>query len=65
MKSTTTKPTSKEQSASDLPLFNWRVVVVRPRPSTRAGNFVARRYRIDPAVADLYAGLAGLGEVRS
>ena len=32
-----------------------------PSPSTRAGNFGARRYRVHPALADLIAGLAGLG----
>lgn len=47
------------QSASDLPLFNWRIVVVRP--TTRAGSYVARRYRVHPAVADLIANLAGIG----
>ena len=35
---------------------------IRAKPSTRAGDFVARRYRIHPAVADLIAALAGLGE---
>jgi len=36
------------------------------RPNTVAGQFVARRYRVDPALADLVADLAGLGsEVRS
>ncbi len=31
------------------------------QPSTPAGQFVSRRYRVDPAVADLVANLAGLG----
>ena len=31
------------------------------RPSTRAGLHLTRRYRIDPAIADVVAGLAGLG----
>jgi hypothetical protein len=49
----------KTQSVSDLPLFNWPIVIVRP--STRAGSFIARRYRIHPAFADLVANLAGIG----
>jgi hypothetical protein len=60
---TCTKRSRKTQSVSDLPLFSWRVVVVQP--NTRAGRFVARRYRVHPAFADLVANLAGLGnEVR-
>jgi hypothetical protein len=59
MKSTTKLP-SREQSVSDLPLLDWRVVVVHP--TTMAGNFVLRRYRVAPAVADLIANLAGLGQ---
>jgi hypothetical protein len=34
-------------------------------PSTAAGNFVYRRFRIRPVVADLVASLAGLGPDRS
>jgi hypothetical protein len=56
---TRTKSPRKTQSVSNLPLFSWRVAVVQP--GTRAGNFVARRYRVHPAFADLVAGLAGLG----
>ena len=56
---TCSKRSLKVQSVSDLPLFNWRMVVVRP--NTRAGSFVARRYRVHPAVADLIANLAGIG----
>lgn len=42
----------------------WPFVAIRP--NTVAGQFVARRFRIDPALADLVADLAGLGsEVRS
>ena len=60
---TTTNPLQKTQSISSLPLLLWRSVVVKP--STRAGEFVARRYRIDPAIADVITDLAGLGsEVR-
>jgi hypothetical protein len=65
MKSNTKRP-SQKQSVPDLPLFDRRIVVVRPSPSTIGGRFIARRYRVDPAVADLIAALAGLGsEVRS
>jgi hypothetical protein len=54
-----------DQKTQSVSLFDSRVVVVRPRPSTMAGSYVARRFRVDPAVADLYASLAGLGELRS
>ena len=40
-------------------------IVVRPRPSSRAGSYVARHFRVDPALADLIADLAGLGEART
>jgi hypothetical protein len=49
----------KNQLVSDLPLFSWRVVVLRP--ATPAGRFVAGRYRVHPAFADLVANLAGIG----
>jgi hypothetical protein len=39
-------------------LSPWPFVAVQP--TTAAGKFVARRYRVDPAVADLIARLAGL-----
>ena len=38
---------------------------IRAKPCTRAGNFVARRYRVHPAFADLVANLAGLGSEAS
>jgi hypothetical protein len=60
---TSTKHPQKTQSISSLPLFSWGPVVVQP--STRAGQFVARRYRIDPALADVIATLAGLGQEAS
>jgi hypothetical protein len=53
------KQPHETQSVSSLPLFSWRVVVVQP--NTRAGRFVARRYRVHPEFADLIANLAGLG----
>lgn len=31
------------------------------RPSTRAGLHLTLRYRVDPAIADIVAGFAGLG----
>jgi hypothetical protein len=54
---TNTKQHQKTQLVSSLLLAPWRSVVVQP--STHAGQFVARRYRVDPAVADLIARLAG------
>jgi hypothetical protein len=59
------KPSSQEQSVSDLPPFDWRGAVVRARPSTMAGSYVARKFHIASAFADLIADLAGLGEVRA
>jgi hypothetical protein len=56
---TYSKPLRKIQPVSDLPLFSWPVVVLRP--ATPAGQFVARRYRVHPAFADLVASLAGIG----
>ena len=56
---TYTKRLLKPQPISDLPLFSWRVTAIQPR--SRAGVFVARRYRVHPAVADLVASLAGIG----
>ncbi|WP_166300413.1 hypothetical protein [Bradyrhizobium sp. 2S1] len=49
----------KTQSVFDLPLFAWRIAAARP--NTRAGSFLARRYHVRPAVADLIANLAGIG----
>ena len=34
---------------------------IRAKPGTRASNFIARRYRVHPAFADLVANSAGLG----
>ncbi|WP_454619040.1 hypothetical protein [Bradyrhizobium cenepequi] len=60
---TSTKHPQKAQLVSSLPLLSWRSVVVQP--STRGGQFLARRYRVDPVVADLIAQLAGLGQEAS
>jgi hypothetical protein len=57
------KRPAEKQSVADLPPLNWRTVVVCP--ATYGGQFVARRYGIDPGLADTIAALAGLGEVRS
>jgi hypothetical protein len=56
---TYSKRRHESQPVSDLPLFSWRVVVIRP--ATPAGQFVARRYRVHPTFADLVANLAGIG----
>jgi hypothetical protein len=53
------KHLQKTQPASDLPPFDRRIVIVQP--NTQAGRFIARRYRLSPAVADLVANLAGIG----
>ena len=50
---------------SGLPLFDKQQVVVRI-PSSRAAQFVMRRCRVTPEVANVIAALAGLeSEVRS
>ena len=41
-----------------LPLFDWRAAVVHA-PATRGGQHLTRRYRVDPAIADVMANLAG------
>ena len=41
----------RTQSDSGLPLFSCQMVVIQP--STRAGQYVAQRYRVHPALADL------------
>jgi hypothetical protein len=55
--------TEKTQRVSDLSVFDWRLAIVRPR--TRGGDFVARKYRVAPSIADAVAKAAGLGEVRA
>jgi hypothetical protein len=51
-----------QETQSDPPPFDWRCTL---SPVTTAGRYVAKHYRINPAVADLVASLAGIGEVRS
>ncbi|UPJ78591.1 hypothetical protein IVB16_27470 [Bradyrhizobium sp. 183] len=45
-----------------VPVADWRVTVFQPQVLTRAGRFVARRYRLEPHVAEIIADLAGLGD---
>jgi len=46
---------------NDLPdLFSWRSPVLH-RPSTAAAQYVMRRYRVAPHMAEVIAALAGLG----
>ena len=45
---------------SGLPLFDWHYVVTRPR-TTRAGQYVMRRYGVPIHTAEVIAALAGLG----
>jgi hypothetical protein len=50
---------------SGLPLFDCRHAVVWS-PTSRAAQFVMRRYHLAPDTAEVIAALAGLGsEVRS
>jgi len=60
----TINPPVETQSISSLPRFAWPSVVV-VQPSTRDGQFVASRFGVAPAVADLIANLAGLGQEAS
>jgi hypothetical protein len=54
------KPLPDSHQVSGLPLFDWRHVVVRS-PASRAAQFVMRRYRVAPHIAETVAMLAGLG----
>jgi hypothetical protein len=56
----TRPPTSDVERGTDRRPQN-PLCAIRAKPGTRAGNFVARRYRVHPAFADLVAALAGLG----
>jgi hypothetical protein len=58
------KPLPDSHQVSGLPP-DWRHVVVCS-PSSRAAQFVMRRYHVAPHTAEVIAALAGLGsEVRS
>jgi hypothetical protein len=57
---THSKITEKIQPFPALTLFDWRQVVVRP-PANRAAQYVMRRYRVAPHMAEVIAVLAGLG----
>lgn len=48
------------QVAMGLPLFDWRPAV--RSPMTVAGYYLSRRYLINPAIADIIAELAGIGQ---
>jgi hypothetical protein len=61
---THSKTTEKIQPFPGLPLFDWRQVVVRP-PANRAAQYVMRRYRVAPHMAEVIAVLAGLGSESS
>ena len=54
-------PTSDVARETDHRSQSSLRAMIRAKPGTRAGNFVARRYRVHPAFADLVANLAGLG----
>jgi len=57
---TISPPTSAApQQAGHKPQSPLRAI--RAKPGTRASNFIARRYRVHPAFADLVANSAGLG----
>jgi hypothetical protein len=62
---TNTEGAFQAQSVPNPPFLDSRTGVARPSPNTTGGRFVASRYGVDPALADLVADLAGLGcEVR-
>jgi hypothetical protein len=54
------KPIPHSHQLSGLPLFDWRHVTVRPATS-RAGQYVMRRYGLPIHTAEVIAALAGLG----
>jgi hypothetical protein len=48
-------------NANSLPdLFSWRSAILH-RPSSRAAEYVMRRYRVSPHTAEVIAALAGFG----
>jgi hypothetical protein len=58
---TTINPPKETQSIFSPPHLSLRSATVQ-RPTTTAGKFIARRFRVDPALADVVADLAGLGQ---
>jgi hypothetical protein len=56
---TYSKRPPKIQTVFDLPLFKWQPPI--HCPCSRAGVHLVRRYRVHPSIADVVAGLAGLG----
>lgn len=62
---TYSKSLPDSHQVSGHPPFDWHRVVVT-EPSSRAAQFIMRRYRLTPHTAEVIADLAGLGcEVRS
>jgi hypothetical protein len=55
-----TKSAPLSHPVSGLPLFDGRPVIVRPA-ITPGGQYVMRRYRVAPHIADVIADLAGIG----
>jgi hypothetical protein len=55
-----TKSALDSHLVSGLPLFDWRRVTVRS-VTTRAGQYVMRRYGVPYHTAEVIAALAGLG----
>lgn len=45
-----------------IAIGDYRLAVVHAPTLSRAGRFVARRYRLEPHVAEIIADLAGLGD---
>lgn len=62
---TNTEGAFHTQCGPNPPFLNSRIGVGHPSPITMGGRFVARRYRVEPALADLIADLAGLGADRA
>jgi hypothetical protein len=55
---------SSRNKSIDVPdLLYWRSATLH-RPSTRAAQYVMRRYRVPPHTAEVIAALAGLGADR-
>jgi hypothetical protein len=53
---------SARNKTNDLPdLFSWRSAILH-RPSSRAAEYVMRRYSVSPHTAEVIAALADLGE---
>jgi hypothetical protein len=53
-------PDLKCHHVSNLAGIDWPAVDLAC-PATVAGRYIARHYNVDPSIADVVAGLAGLG----